>query len=132
MDDQALPNRLRTPALALLVCYWVALGLGTHWPRAHEVLHIGTSDKALHFSAYLGLALLVGVNWTLRGRFGWRQRAIALVAVAAFGVLDELTQIPVGRDASIYDWLADCLGAVAGLAVCVGLTAGVRGWREEV
>ncbi len=55
MDEFQRPNRLRAPALALLVCYWVALVFGTHWPRAHEVLHIGTSDKALHFSAYLGL-----------------------------------------------------------------------------
>ncbi len=132
MDERARPKRLRTPALTLLVCYWVALVAGTHWPRAHEVLHISTSDKALHFSAYLGLALLVGINWTLRAPFGWWPRAVALAAILAFGVVDELTQIPVGRDASVYDWIADALGATAGLAVCVGLTVAMRAWREEL
>jgi VanZ family protein len=117
--------------MVVLVCYWVALFLGTHWPRAHEVLRIGASDKALHFCAYFGLALLVGLNWTLWTDFGWRQRGIALLLVAAFGVFDELTQIPVGRDASIYDWLADLTGAIMGLATCVAITNGVRGWRAD-
>lgn len=116
--------------MIVLVCYWVALFLGTHWPRAHEVLRIGTSDKVLHFIAYFGLALLIGINWTLRGEFGWRQRGIAFLLIASFGVFDELTQIPVGRDGSVYDWLADCAGAVLGLATCVALTHAIRTWRE--
>jgi VanZ family protein len=116
--------------MIVLVCYWIALFLGTHWPRAHEVLRIGASDKALHFCAYFGLALLVGVNWSLRAPFGWRQRGIALLLVVVFGALDELTQIPVGRDASIYDWLADAAGAVLGIATCVALTRGVHALRD--
>jgi VanZ family protein len=116
--------------MLVLACYWAALFLGTHWPRAHEVLRIGASDKALHFTAYFGLALLVGVNWSLRAKFGWRQRGVALLLVVVFGALDELTQIPVGRDGSVYDWLADLAGAALGLATCVALTHAIRRWRE--
>ncbi|MEX2112332.1 MAG: VanZ family protein [Pirellulales bacterium] len=131
MAEPAQANRLRAPALALLVFYWVALVFGTHWPRVSEVLHIGASDKALHFCAYFGLAVLLGLNWALRGHFGWRQRGLALALIVLFAALDEWTQIPVGRDASVYDWLADGLGAITGLAACVGILAAARQWRDD-
>lgn len=117
--------------MVVLVCYWAALVFGTHWPRASEVLRIGASDKALHFCAYFGLTLLVGLNWALRGRFGWRQRGLALALIAVFAALDEWTQTPFGRDASVYDWLADCLGAAVGMAVCVGLLAAGRHLQDD-
>lgn len=39
------------------------------------------------------------------------------VVAACYGAVDELGQIPIpGRHADIWDWVADMLGAVAGLA----------------
>jgi VanZ family protein len=41
--------------------------------------------------------------------------------VAILGAIDELTQIPVGRDCSFWDWTADISGAAAGLLLFVGV-----------
>jgi VanZ family protein len=109
-------NRLKTWALALLVVYWLALFAGTHVPRApHELLPKNVSDKLLHFTAYGGLALLVCLNWSLRRPFTWRHGLIVLALMAGFGALDEVTQIPVGRDCDIVDWTADVTGAILGV-----------------
>ena len=111
-------NRLKTLALALLVVYWLALVAGTHVPRAPNVLlPKNVSDKLLHLTAYGGLAFLICLNWSLRRPFTWRQGAIVLALLAGFGALDEVTQIPVGRDCDILDWTADIAGATAGVGL---------------
>ena len=111
-------NRLKTWALALLVLYWLALFVGTHVPRGpHELLPKNVSDKLLHLTAYGGLAFLICLNWSLRRPLGWRQGAIVLALLAGFGALDEVTQIPVGRDCDLFDWTADVTGATAGVGL---------------
>jgi VanZ family protein len=75
-----------------------------------------TTDKLLHFSAYAGLAFLVALNWWLRRPFGWRQGLVAVALVAVYGMVDELTQIPVGRDCELFDWVADLAGSASGVA----------------
>jgi VanZ family protein len=96
----------------LLAAYWLALILGTHLP--HPPQSMVASDKSLHFSAYAGLAFLVSWNWSLRRALGWRQRIWIFVVLAAFGAIDEITQIPVGRQCDLFDWTADVLGILAG------------------
>ena len=110
-DDSAL-RRLIVPLLAL---YWLAMFAGTHWPRGPQ-LGLGVSDKALHFAAFCGLAFLLSAANSI-------SRAMSLVSYAGifgivlvYGAIDEISQIPVGRDCEWLDFRADVIGA------CVGLT----------
>ncbi len=78
--------------------------------------HLGNSDKVLHFAEFFILALLLmfalGYSDT---RYPY---AIAILAAIGFALLDEFHQLLVlGRTASIFDFLADSLGAMAILLV---------------
>lgn len=91
------------------------------WFLSSRPLHLPDTgiqgmDKLLHFSVWAllagAIALYPGRRVILRPRF-W---TLIVIAVASFyGVMDELHQsfVP-GRDASIFDWVADTLGAAAG------------------
>jgi VanZ family protein len=43
-------------------------------------------------------------------RFAW-------LAIVAFAIVDELTQLLVGRTAEVADWMADAAGAAVGLII---------------
>ena len=78
-------------------------------------------DKLLHMAAYgvLGLlaALAYGGRWQTTS-----SAAIALfVLLAAWGIVDELTQPLFGRLADASDWVCDLIGGGIGLAA--GLAA---------
>lgn len=129
IDDQAdVPNRrLRTVRFrrwlsVLVLGYFMALFVGTHIPRVPQGLTPGLSDKHLHFLAYGGLAFLIAARRSCSRRMTWRHYAILWLIIAAYGALDELLQIPVGRDAEVADWLMDIAGAAAGLLACEFLT----------
>lgn len=110
---------LKTSALAVLATYWVALVVGTHWPRPPEMMGLGASDKTLHLAAYFGLAVLVWLNWRLRRAASWRSGMAIVGLLVLFGALDEVTQPPFGRDAQFADWLADGAGVLGGVLVCL-------------
>lgn len=84
-------------------------------------------DKIAHFTAYgvlavLWLRALHGGSLALRPRLA----LVALAFTIAYGASDELHQRLVGgRDASIYDFIADALGALVGVGV-VGVVARLR------
>jgi VanZ family protein len=87
---------------------------------AVEVFHI--RDKVLHFVAYAGLAFLAAAYLRFRkGCFGWLDFLGVWTLAVSYGVLDEITQIPVGRTADPLDWLADAAGAAAGLVAFFAL-----------
>ena len=76
-------------------------------------------DKIAHVLEYAGLSWLVD----RARRASWphvpalRRAAIALLAVSLLGVCDEVFQSGVpGRDSTVYDWMADTLGATLGQA----------------
>ncbi|MGD9722120.1 MAG: VanZ family protein [Pirellulales bacterium] len=127
VDDEPRTAWLHKAAQLLLIGYWITLFVGTHWPRAPELLGIGQSDKLLHLTAYFVLAVLLGANVALRRHFGWWPALLCLAAIVAFGAFDEITQPPFGRDANGYDWLADCVGAAAGL---IAVAAVAMFWRR--
>ena len=81
-----------------------------------------TSDKGLHWLAYLGLAVLV-VRALVRGlpkRIGPGVAAAAIAITVAYGATDEVHQLFVpGRTGDVYDLMADAAGAVAGTVACV-------------
>jgi len=114
MDRESQRARI---AKILLLVYWLAMFVGTHIPRSVTPPGPSGFDKLLHLAGFGGLAWLLA--WTVsRHRRLPIARLIGLFCVvAAYGVVDELTQIPVGRDGSVYDWLADLMGGAAGIGV---------------
>jgi VanZ family protein len=94
------------PALAVVI--WGELT--PHPPRLATLLW----DKAEHFIAYFGLALFASLAWGLKRSLFW-----VLAAIVALGGALEIIQFFVGRDAEWGDFLANSLGAVAGLGVAV-------------
>ena len=76
----------------------------------------GNWDKVLHAGAY---ALLAGLwAWALaRGRLrdaSWRALLAAWAIASAYGATDELHQLFVpGRQADVFDFASDALGAAA-------------------
>jgi len=75
-------------------------------------------DKLIHASAYAVMAFLfwqAGKAWMLRfGLTNWKMLAvICMVFCSAYGLSDEWHQsFTAGRDASVFDWMADMVGAL--------------------
>lgn len=84
------------------------------------------ADKLVHLAIYAGLSGLLSVWFGVRHRIGGAVAvaAVVLLALAAYAAFDELSQIPVGRDADFVDWLADVTGI--GLGLCGFFV--LRGW----
>jgi VanZ family protein len=69
-------------------------------------------DKAAHFIAFYGLEFLGLFAFPLGPR--WR---LALMLSAAGALIELIQATPlVGRDADVFDWVADSLGVLAALA----------------
>ena len=90
-------------------------------------------DKFQHFTAFLGLAVLLCAVWTSLGASTSRMLRAVLLILAAYGILDELTQsfIP-GRTPDLYDWAADMLGSIAGAGAFAILRETFRGQDSAV
>ena len=97
-------------------CFWPAVAV-VIWgelagPPQQDFPQILLWDKAQHFTAYFGLALLATLGW------GRRLRArLILGAVLLLGGVLEMLQAYVGRDAQWADMAANTLGAVVGLGL---------------
>ena len=117
-DDQWLAYRR-----GLLLGIWFTLAILTHIPVPQSVQGIGVSDKLIHLIAYFPLGLLLPLC-RIRGCEKWW---ICLLLIVGYGVLDELFQIPVGRTASVLDWIADLMGTSLGIAVSQRLIKSTQG-----
>ena len=73
-------------------------------------------DKVVHFVLYAGLGWLV--TRALRTRTA-RALAWVVLAIAIFAAVDEWHQRFFARDPGIPDWIADVLGASAGVLVAL-------------
>ncbi len=120
-DDQRPRERRKTPvALWLPLVAWVAVMLffsSTPDPGAvlgPDILSLG--DAVLHGGGFLlFMILLCRVLFFKAGGFGLRPIGWALLICAAYGLLDEVHQIPIpGRGFAWSDWAADVGGAVVG------------------
>jgi hypothetical protein len=113
-------NRFRQAAvLARLGTLAVLVGMfvGTHTPIdvSTQFVH---SDKMMHFWAYATLAFAAATAWDLSaGKLQGYQYVVLWLACAAYGIADELLQIPVGRSCELLDWTFDIMGAAVGLAI---------------
>jgi len=109
--------------------YAVTLVVATHIPRLDVSFDTATpvpGDKVLHFAAYGVLGFLVGLIAVEARHNRRRVFLLALVAISAFALLDETTQPMFGRAAEAFDWVADVIGAAAGLAAAGCLAAVAR------
>ena len=94
------------PALAVVI-----FGALTH-DNVLGALEIHVWDKALHFTAYFGLCLMTTVAVRADRRALWW--ATGLIALG--GAL-EILQGMTGRDADIFDEVANTLGVLTGLGL---------------
>jgi VanZ family protein len=114
---------IRRAFTILLIAYWLAIFVGTHIPRVPQGLKLPGGDKGQHLVAYAGLAFLIAFRQSFGNSLGWKRAAAVFFVVALYGAFDEVSQIPVGRDADVYDWFADLAGAVIGLTLLAALKA---------
>jgi len=97
--------------LILLCCY---CGL-IYWLSSQSYVPVpyvfDAQDKLIHAAAYAGMALLFWQAW--QGRLpGYWLLWMTVLFCSMYGISDEWHQsfVP-GRDASVFDWLADTAGA---------------------
>ena len=103
---------------------WLGLFVLTHTPVAIPVIVV-SSDKTGHFLGYLALGGALFASLRVAGH---RDPTLAVLVIGlAYGVLDELLQIPVGRSCELNDWFADA----AGLAVAVTVGGFLNRWHER-
>ena len=117
-----------------LVCYLIALLMGTHLPPNSPLLpkEMYGVDKVYHFTAYATLAGLLAMTWQLAsGYLTSRHLRWAWIAISIMGALDEITQIPFSRDCEFGDWLADSLGAATGLLIFAGVRRLIAARKQE-
>ncbi len=88
-------------------------------PHPPDVSSIVGWDKAQHFIAYFGLAGMATLALGLRRVLVW-----ALLGIIALGGVLEILQGLTGRDADVFDFVANTLGALVGtmLGVFILLT----------
>lgn len=101
-----------------LILYWILLFTATSLPAAN-VPSIAVSDKIKHFSAFFGLSVLLSLTLLYQKKvllFKKYFLAAAVIITSFYGLLDEIHQsfVP-GRNSEFLDWVADSLGAAAGV-----------------
>jgi len=129
-------NRPSSAAISkiLLAGFVLVLLTATHLPPSSTLLppEEHNIDKLYHFTAYAILAGLLATAWQFStGVLTVRHLRWVWYAVAVFATLDEITQIAVNRDCSIWDWTADVAGAACGLLAFVWLRRRFRANTAE-
>ncbi len=102
------------PASAVILAIWFLSSQST-LPVPQAVFGM---DKVAHFIAYAVLSFSVSLCFpqeSFRKAF-WRTAVAIFLITVLYGALDEFHQsfVP-GRDTSVWDWLADVVGAGVGV-----------------
>ncbi|QEG41119.1 VanZ family protein [Roseimaritima ulvae] len=100
----------------LLAIYWILIFTGTHLPTV-PMPAVRNLDKVQHFVAFTGLAFLLAWSIPTSGRDPRTKMIFAFLISVCYGMFDELTQQFVGRNTELADFVADCVGALAGVFV---------------
>jgi VanZ family protein len=131
MNDPQKARWLKWTAATLLLLYWCALFAGTHLP-GNSSGPARYNDKTAHYVGYAGLAFLLSFGWYARRPWNRSGMLWVLAIAATYGMLDELSQIPIpSRSGEWDDWVADLLGAVSGIvAFTLVLTVARALWQR--
>jgi len=101
-----------------LSIYWIILLIATSLP-IDQLPSIGISDKINHFLAFFILAILLNLTITFQRKnyFLFDHSLILTFTVCVlYGAFDEIHQMWIpGRYSELLDWLADGIGALAGV-----------------
>jgi hypothetical protein len=113
-------SRRRKLTIIPLVLYWPVIFILSHIPIARIppwVIQTTTSDKALHYLAYLILVFLLWFAISPDSKVNWRRPIVwwVLSAVIWYGALDEWLQGYVRRTPDVMDFFADLSGVLTGL-----------------
>jgi len=101
--------------LAICILCWSGALVATHVPP--RGLPKVRADFALHAAGYLALTAVFWLTLRAHGLGRGRRIGWVLAAMIPYAALDELTQPLFARSASLADWAADLLGAVAALVL---------------
>jgi len=101
-----------------LIIYCIAIYIQSDFPSIEHIPSFEFSDKFLHFFAYAIMGVLFYRAYqTLRIKGDPRMLILlSVVSASLYGISDEIHQYYVPfRDASIYDGIANFLGALCGV-----------------
>jgi VanZ family protein len=117
-------SRRQKITISILVPFFIGLVILSHIPIPRLVYQAQVSDKWLHFLAYLNLVFLVWFSVRPDTKVSWGRRLVWLVllAVCAYGGIDELSQPYFGRTKDMRDFLANAGGVLTGLIMFTFLT----------
>jgi VanZ family protein len=114
---------IKWASVTALYLFWPSVALivwGELTPHPPEwTAHVW--DKALHFTAYFGLAGMATLIFGIRRRTVW-----VLVALIALGGSLEVLQGFAGRDPELTDEAANCAGIALGFSLAWGFLAALR------
>lgn len=101
-----------------LAMYWMILFFATSLP-VQKLPSVGISDKFAHFTAFFCLSILLNLTliFQRKSQLLFKKAFIlTLIICLIYAAVDELHQILIpGRYAEVLDWVADGLGALAGI-----------------
>jgi len=110
-------HRMRRVLLVVCIATWVSAFVLTHTPR-QKLPQIARGGTPSHLLGFFALGCMFYFTLAAHG-VRLRKRAILVAAaLAVYGAFDEITQPLATRNADLYDWFADVIGAVAAAAAC--------------
>ncbi len=103
-----------------LVVHWISIFILTSLP-SDSLPHFAFHDKIKHFIAYFILSVLLTLFLAAQEKFIALKAEFAkyaFVIAIVYSTFDEIHQIFIpGRDAEIWDWMANLLGIILGIFV---------------
>lgn len=105
-----------------LVIHWITIIILTSLP-SESLPSVSLGDKYEHFLAFFVLGFLLYLNFLYQNKFDLLRNypfILSIIITSLYGAFDELHQLLIpGRSAEFMDWLADFIGAVAGISVAL-------------
>ena len=98
------------PALFIISCSFYLSSL----PKIEKMPSFWNADKLVHCICFAGLAFWVEFAVFSKEKITF-SIIFAILFVCVYGIIDEIHQsFTPGRSASVFDWIADSLGAAIG------------------